>query len=127
MVTLATTDGARQPSKIGRAIVNVKYRYIYEDVDRHGNVRIYFWRGKGHKKVRLHDRVGNPTFHARYAELMRGEEQTPANADRMPKASTFRWLCVQYFGSKEFKSLDKRTQYVRRRIIESMLDEPIAP
>lgn len=56
------------------AVVNVKYRFIYEDVDRHGNVRI-FLRGKGHKKVRVHDRVGSPTFHTRYAQLMQREEQ----------------------------------------------------
>jgi hypothetical protein len=107
--------------------VNVNYRYIYEDVDRHGNVRIYFWRGKGHKKVRVHDRVGSPSFHTRYPELMQGDGQAPPDAGRTPKANTLGWLCVQYFGSKNFKSLNRRTQYVRRRIIESMLVEPIAP
>jgi hypothetical protein len=49
--------------------VNVKFRYIYEDVDRHGNVRIYFWRGKGHRKVRLREKVGSPDFHREYQAL----------------------------------------------------------
>ena len=37
--------------------MNVKFRYIYEDVDRHGNVRIYFWRGKGHRKCACERRL----------------------------------------------------------------------
>src|SRR5262249_49078846 len=40
--------------------------YIYEDVDHHGNVRIHFWRGKGHRKVRLREKAGSPEFHREY-------------------------------------------------------------
>jgi hypothetical protein len=47
----------------------VKYRYLYEDVDRHGNVRIDFWRGKGHRKVRLREKVGSTEFHREYQAL----------------------------------------------------------
>lgn len=108
-------------------IVIVKYQYVYEDVDRHGNVRIYFWRGKGHKKVRLHEPVGNAAFHQRYGELMKGATEPTSTLERSPSANTFRWLCIQFFGSKDFKSLEPRTQYVRRRIFESMFEEPIAP
>jgi integrase len=107
--------------------VIVKYRYVYEDVDRHGNVRIYFWRGKGHCKTRIAERVGSPAFHQVYGRLMSEDSAAQNISPQSPTARTFRWLCIQYFGSKEFKSLEPRTQYVRRRIFESMFDERIAP
>src|SRR5262245_16221982 len=107
-------------------VITVKLRYVHHDVDRHGNVRTYFWRGKGHKKVRIREKIGGSAFHQRYAELMNCEP-APAPLLRGPTANTLRWLCIQYFGSPEFKGLDSRTQYVRRRIFESMFDEPIAP
>ena len=39
------------------------YRYIVEDVDRHGNVRIYF-RRTGQPKIRLRERPGTEAFDA---------------------------------------------------------------
>ena len=47
-------SGARH----GDAAMQIKYRYVYEDVDRHGNVRLYFQRGKGQRKVRITARPG---------------------------------------------------------------------
>src|SRR5262245_11328461 len=44
---------------------------VYEDVDRHGNVRTYSWRGKGHRKVRIHEKPGSEEFDKRYHELIR--------------------------------------------------------
>ena len=105
--------------------VELNLRYVYADVDRHGNVRIYFWRGKGHRKVRMREPVGSPAFHQRYGELMAGEALLVPALAPILKSNTFRWLCIQYFCSREFLSLDQRTQYVRRRILESMFDEPI--
>ncbi len=43
------------------------------------------------------------------------------------RSNTLRWLCVQFFGSPDFNRLDQRTQYTRRRMIEAMLNEPVAP
>jgi hypothetical protein len=37
------------------------YRYLVEDVDRHGNVRIYF-RRKGQPKIRLREVPGTNAF-----------------------------------------------------------------
>src|SRR5262245_9097763 len=50
---------------------------LYADKDRHGNVRFYFWRGKGHKKTRIHEPPGSPEFIARYSELMNGDFPAP--------------------------------------------------
>ena len=40
---------------------------------------------------------------------------------------TYRWLIVQYFASAEYRSLDARTQRVRRAILESTCGEPLSP
>jgi hypothetical protein len=38
------------------------------------------------------------------------------------------WLCVRYFAEcADFKRLEARTRHVRRMILESTFDEPIAP
>src|SRR5690349_19208155 len=106
------------------AMVSMKLRYIVEDVDRHGNVRIYFRRNG--KKTRMREHLGSQDFYIAYGALVRNAGQIAA-CDRTPKPHSLRWLCVQFFRSIEYKQLDPRTQYTRRRIIEGMLQEPIAP
>lgn len=110
-------------------MVTIKRRYLYEDVDRWGNVRVYFWRGRGHLKVRLHERVGSEEFDRRYHDLIRGSAagELKAAPRDAPAAGTFRWLCVEHFKSVTFRQLDQRTQQVTRLIVEKMLLEPIAP
>jgi integrase len=111
------------------AVVTIKRRYVYEDVDRRGRVRIYFWRGKGHRKNRIHEQIGTEAFDARYHELARqaaaGELKPPPR--EAPKIGTFRWLCHLYLTSQEFKGLDPRTQRVRRQNIDHICAEHIAP
>lgn len=112
------------------AMIVEKLKFVHQDMDRHGTVRIYFWRGKGHPKTRIREAPGSPAFRKRYDELLAGADQASGAtkaADRRPQAGTFRWLCVGYFASAEFKSLDLRTQRVRRGILEHIFDEPIAP
>jgi integrase len=108
-------------------MVSVRYRHVYEDVDRHGNVRLYFWR-KGRKKVRIRGAPGTTAFQERYEELM---QQAKAGDDAAgilrPTPGTYRWLCAQYFGSKAFRSLDARTQKGRRCLLEETFREPTAP
>ena len=102
--------------------IEKRYRYLVEDVDRHGNVRLYFRRNG--VKVRVREHLGSVDFEHRYAQLVSGNVARELNADRRPQANTLRWLAVQFFGSADYKRLDPRTQYTRRRIIESMLLEP---
>jgi hypothetical protein len=106
-------------------MVTIKVPYIVEDVDRHGNVRIYFRRHG--RKERVRERIGSDAFHRRYAALMAGTPEHAVTLDRLPKSNTLRWLFVQFLGSADFKRLDPRTQYTSRGIIEAMLHEPIAP
>lgn len=105
--------------------MKVAYRYVYRIPDRHGNERFYFWRGKGHPRIRLREQLGSVAFIRRYEELLK------SNGDRhdyaRPKQRTWRWLCALYFASPEFLRLQASTQALRRRLLESTCAEPVTP
>lgn len=109
-------------------MVTVKYKYVHEDVDRHGNVRLYFQR-RGQRKIRLRQTPGTAAFQAGYDAALAGDaEKAPGErGPKLSKPNTWRWLCEQFFGSGDFKNLDPQTQRTRRLILESTFDEPIAP
>lgn len=100
-------------------------RYVYSIPDRHGNPRLYFWRGKGHPRVRLREQPGAAAFHERYDELTHGLRETQKFS--RPKARTLSWLCAAYLVSPEFQRLEQATQKERRLILESACREPVAP
>jgi len=109
----------------------IKYPYVWEDVDRHGNFRIYFCR-KGQKKVRIRGIPGTSAFEAAHREAVSrsgpGSEQVSGgDTTSRPQPGTWRWLCVQYISSVEFRQLDGSTQRVRRRILEATFIERISP
>jgi hypothetical protein len=108
-------------------MISVKLRYVHEDIDRHGNVRVYFWR-KGGRKVRIRETPGTERFFEIYHKLLAEcEAGTLAPVKRLadgPQPGTYRWLCVQYFKSARFARLDPRTQRIRRSVLERT-GEPI--
>lgn len=89
-------------------------KYVVEDTDRHGNVRIYL-RKPGQAKVRLHADPGTQAFLDEYrTALLREVIAEPCAAiERRGNRGTFKWLCEQYYASAEYKRLGSRTQYVR--------------
>ena len=99
----------------------IELRFISEDVDRHGNVRLYV-RRKGRRKVRLHTQPGTPAFLDEYrAALTRVNDAAPA-----PKATikilpgSMAWLINRYYAEcAEFKRLAARTKHVRRLILSA--------
>jgi integrase len=111
-------------------MISIKFRFVHEDIDRHGNIRVYFWR-KGGRKVRIREKPGTEEFSKCYHELLKqsdaGKLAPPAKIDLGPKLGTYRWLCTLYFTSTAFQQLDRRTQHVRRLVIEKTWDEAIAP
>jgi integrase len=117
---------------MGRAaVVTVErhYRYVYEDESRHGQIRVYFWRGPGHRKVRIRERIGTPEFDRRHADLL---DQGAAGAFKAkplgaPIPHTLRWLCHLYMQSAECGQLDPRTRHVTKLILDSIYAEPIVP
>jgi integrase len=100
------------------------YRFLSADVDRHGNVRIYF-RRKGQPKIRLHAKPGSAAFHAEYMAAFNGVALalpvTPgARGIAASDANSMRWLSQQYFASTAFQDLDQSTRRVRRRILDNI-------
>lgn len=118
----------------------VELRHVHEDADRHGNVRIYFWRGRGHRKIRIREELGTKAFRDAYdaAAAMDTLKRPPTPEEAaghaahstitLPKPQTYRWLCSRYMAEcAEFLQCDPQTRHVRRLILESTYDEPIAP
>jgi integrase len=110
-------------------IVKRRYAFIHQDVDRHGNVRVFFRRRAGEKKIRIREKIGTLEFERRHEELLAQAEVGTFRPEPStePKSHTLRWLGVKWIGSTEFQQLDPRTQQVTRLILESMYLEPIAP
>lgn len=103
-------------------MVHIRFRYVVEDVDRHGNVRMYF-RRKGRRKIRLPGLPGSPEFMTAYKAALSGmnapQTASPARREKAVRGS-FRWLCEQYFMSAEFKQLNERTKRIRRRTLDEI-------
>jgi integrase len=97
------------------------YRYVAEDVDRHGNVRIYF-RRKGQRKIRLTEMPGTVAFDAEYQRAFSGALKLPTNQNSAAVPGTMRWLCEQYYVSAAFQSLAPSTRKVRRGILEEICE-----
>ncbi|MDX2289773.1 MAG: tyrosine-type recombinase/integrase [Hyphomicrobiaceae bacterium] len=103
----------------------IRYRHVYEDVSRHGTVRVYFWRGRGHRKIRMTEPVGSAAFLAAYERLLAASEAGETIQPETPRHGTLRSLCVAYFGSPPYRRLAQRTQRVRRLVIEAACREPV--
>src|SRR5215471_9506076 len=114
---------------MGRSVMKVRlrdksgirhYRYLVEDVDRHGNVRVYF-RRKGRPKIRLFEIPGTPEFEAEYQRAFSDElKPRPASPNTPAVPGTMRWLCEQYWASAKFQSLAESTRRVRRGILDEI-------
>jgi hypothetical protein len=90
--------------------IDIEYPYLCKDRDRHGNVRFYF-RRKGHKKIRIKARPGTAEFQAAY-DAAKAESDGKAlhmpPSEPGPKVGTLRWLCIRYIGSTDSSSLTPR-------------------
>lgn len=97
------------------------YRFVVEDVDRHGNIRIYF-RRKGKPKIRLRETPGTEAFDKEYQRAFRSELPPSGNQRAVAVPGTMRWLCEQYYASAPFQLLAPSTRKVRRGILEEICD-----
>ena len=100
-----------------------KLNFVSRDVDRHGNLRLYFRRDG--KKVRLRGPENSPEFFEDYGRALGGKAVAPSHsaAKPQPAKGSFRDLCVGYFGSAEFRRLAPRTQRVRRQILDRFCEK----
>lgn len=105
-------------------------KYVYKDTDRYGTVR-YYYRPRGHSKMRLPDDPASPEFAAAIAAEDARIEIATKNAAKAKliaaQPNTLRWLCEQYFASPTFRALGPTTQRTHRLVIDHCLREPIAP
>lgn len=111
----------------------MQFRYVHEDVDRHGRPRTYFWRRPG-RKVRLRAKHGTPEFVAEYfaaladsdAGLLSGVKPAASGAQRVgAKPGTLGAMWLAYASSQAFKGLDPETRAVRTAMAEAMFAEPV--
>lgn len=96
--------------------MKIQLRYVSEDVDRFGNVRLYY-RRRGQPKVRLPGPLGSPEFLAAYKAASEGKTAAAPKRAANVLASSFEWLCREYYQTATFKRLDPRTQRTRRGIL----------
>lgn len=101
--------------KDGSGVVNLKF--ISDDVDRHGNVRIYF-RRNGHK-IRLREVAGTQLFLDEYRTAIEGTVGAKAAKLRI-WPGTMNWLVGEYYRSAEYKRLDDATKAQRAPFLDSV-------
>jgi len=101
--------------------MQVRFKHLVEDRDRHGNVRIYV-RIPGQRKIRIRAPFGTDEFITAYNAAVSNHLTAPRQA-REAKPGSFRHLCVLYYGSPTFKRLDLATQSWRRRALDAVSEK----
>jgi len=109
--------------------MKLRLKYIVEDVDRHGNVRVYVRRNG--QKTRLRAEIGSPEFVVEYraalAELEGKREGERERVMAVASQGSLRWLVEKYYGCAEFKQLEERTRRVRRGILDRLCEAASKP
>jgi integrase len=100
----------------------VELRFVVEELDRHGNVRIYFRRqGKGGYRVRLRTTPGTEEFLAEYRQAAQGKPSRTSKDGRPPTApGSLRFLIEGYYVSNAYLRLDPSTRAARRGILDGL-------
>ncbi len=109
-------------------------KYLYEDLDRHGNVRLYFRQripgSQKYRKVRLREAPGTAEFLEEFAAALNGRPFSKKAKNRPPPpprvvANSLRWLIGEYYKRcAVFKAYDEETKKVRRNILTALCEEP---
>ena len=101
--------------------VTRRYRYVVEDADRHGNVRVYL-RLPGRPKRRMGCTPGTPEFDAEYRRAIAGELPTKPKRLAAPPVGSLHALCVAYYQSDQFNLMNPRSRRVRRLILDRLCE-----
>lgn len=95
--------------------------YVVEDMDRHGNVRLYF-RRVGKPKIRLPGPIGSEEFWTAYRRARDGEVK-PKPKPKAAESGTLRHICERYFAAAEFTSMDESTKRARRLLLDAICEK----
>jgi integrase/recombinase XerD len=102
--------------------MNIKLKHLVEDIDRHGNPRIYL-RINGRPKVRIRAMPGTPEFMVAYQAAMAQPPSVDDDRHHSPAKGTFGHVCLAYFASPTFKALDIKTQEWRRNVLDEICEQ----
>jgi integrase/recombinase XerD len=98
--------------------VRIRFKHLVEDRDRHGNIRLYV-RVPGRKKVRIRATFGTDEFMAAYHDAVADHVTAPRQSNET-KPGSFRYLCIRYYDSAAYKSLDLSTRSWQRRALDEI-------
>lgn len=107
--------GADVKIRLANGTGTADLKYLHEDRDRHGNVRLYYHH-KG-PKVRIRAEPGSDEFWEE-VDWARSGKAPAVKSLRDAKEGSLSWLIQRYYSSAEFKGLSTRTRYVRRRNLD---------
>ena len=99
----------------------IDLKFLVEDYDRHGNVRLYVRRHGS--KIRIRETPGTDEFLAAYRAALAGA-QPPSGGKLKPdaiKVGSLRWLVEHYYQSAEYRHLGKGMRRVLVRHDQSYL------
>jgi integrase len=96
-------------------------KYLVEDVDRHGNVRVYVRRHK--QKVRIRALATVEEFMSAYRAALLDGPATAPTKPAVPAPTSLRWLVQAYYGAPEFTGLHETTRKKRRAILNDICRE----
>ena len=104
-------------------------KYLVEDMDRHGNVRIYVRRHG--RKVRIRELANVEGFMAAYRAALEPSRTDATGSHRAtPSPTSLRWLVQAYYACPEYLSLHESTRAKRRAILDGICeghgDKPFA-
>jgi integrase/recombinase XerD len=103
--------------------MQMRFKFLVEDIDRYGNVRLYV-RVPGRRKVRLRAKFGTDGFINAYTAAVEGHLLAPRQAPET-KVGSFRHLCIRYYASPTFDaSIGRRNHGVGGRSIRSVRSMP---
>jgi site-specific recombinase XerD len=109
------------------ARMKIRLKHLVEDVDRHGNIRLYV-RIAGRPKVRIREIYPSDEFMAAYHAAIADANNRQRQAKSAQRGS-FRHLCQLYYAGNAFMSLDTSTQsWIRHHldgICEKHADKPV--
>ena len=101
-------------------MIKIKLKFLIEDVDRHGKVRLYV-RLPGHQKIRIREIPGTSEFMTAYQNAITGIDfKNRRTKYKSPAQGSFGYVCLAYYASGIFKALDVSTQKWRRRSLDEI-------